>query len=150
MTTNPSDNSAPGTPATPIERHAQFIALRAQGLSFARISEEIGVSKPTLIDWSRKYQYEIENLRAVELEALRHRYLVSAEARYQAVGGQLRRVEEELAKRDLADVSTGRLLMLAARLRSEVQRESGSMKFSVPSRRIPSDEYSEEVQDWNP
>src|SRR4051812_40751110 len=52
------------------ETIARFIQLRASGWSFARIASEINVSKPTLIQWSRTYQFEIQNLRAVETEAL--------------------------------------------------------------------------------
>ena len=39
-----------------------FIHLRAQGLSFEKISVEIGVSKPTLIKWNQEFSEEIANL----------------------------------------------------------------------------------------
>ena len=37
----------------------QFVLLRAEGRSFNRIAEELNVSKPTLINWSRKFQFDI-------------------------------------------------------------------------------------------
>src|SRR5436190_5717353 len=43
-----------------------FIELRAQGLSLARISAQIKVSKNTLIDWNRQLREEIEILEGVE------------------------------------------------------------------------------------
>lgn len=38
----------------------EFIRLRAEGYSFAKISQQINVSKPTLIKWSRQYAKEID------------------------------------------------------------------------------------------
>ena len=35
-----------------IEDKQRFVELRAKGLSFERIAEELKVSKPTLIKWS--------------------------------------------------------------------------------------------------
>jgi orotate phosphoribosyltransferase-like protein len=40
----------------------RFIDLRVQGWSFARLAAELNVSKPTLIDWSRKHQHLVTNL----------------------------------------------------------------------------------------
>ena len=37
-----------------LEKQQRFVFLRAEGWSFARIVEELNVSKPTLINWSRK------------------------------------------------------------------------------------------------
>ena len=40
----------------------RFIELRAQGWSYARLVTELNVTKPTLIAWSRKHQFQIQNL----------------------------------------------------------------------------------------
>ena len=37
----------------------KFIEMRAQGISFAKISKEINVSKPILIEWNREFEKEI-------------------------------------------------------------------------------------------
>jgi hypothetical protein len=37
---------------------------------YKRLMTELNVSKPTLIAWNRKFQFEIRNLRAIELETL--------------------------------------------------------------------------------
>ena len=130
------------------ETVARFIHLRAQGWSFARISVELKVSKPTLIDWSRKYQFEIQNLRAIETEALAENLLASRQQRWEQLTKHLRQVEAELAKRNFETVPTGRLIMLAHRLRAEVAREAGQVRFSTSVRNIPSGEYFEDVLDW--
>lgn len=127
---------------------AQFIALRVQGWTFDRISQALKVSKPVLIDWSRQHQFHIQNLRAVELEALADKHLASRQQRWQQLGGSLSRVEAELAKRDLADVPTARLITLASSLRAEAQRETGSLRFTAALNDIPSGQFVEDVMDW--
>jgi orotate phosphoribosyltransferase-like protein len=126
----------------------RFIQLRAQGLSFVRIASELNVSKPTLIQWSRTHQFEIQNLRAVETEALAERCLASRESRLNQLGEHLQRVEQELAKRNLESVPTARLLALASKLREEASRENGHIRFSTAVKNIPNEEYFEDVLDW--
>jgi len=133
-----------------VETHQKFISLRAQGISFQRIMEEIKVSKPTLINWSRKFQYEIQNLRAISSEFLLEKWLFSRESRINHLGEQLRKAEAELGKRNIAELSTNQLMRLIERLRREIQREIGPLKFTTPVPQIPKDEYQEEVQDWTP
>ena len=76
---------------------------------YARLETELNVTKPTLIDWSRKHQFEIQNLHAIELEALRAKWLASTSEHVDAVGEQLRRVEAELATRNLTKLTTPQL-----------------------------------------
>jgi transposase-like protein len=133
-----------------IEMQQHFILARSQGKSFARIAENLGVSKPTLIKWSRKFRFEIQNLRAIEREHLCDVLIANAEQRARKLGDQLKAVESELATRDLSELTTSRLYSLADSLRRQVVRETGDMQFTLPLKEIPNDEYHEQVQDWNP
>lgn len=126
----------------------RFIELRASGLTYARLTTELNVSKPTLIAWSRKYQFQIQNLKAIELEALREKWLASTTDRVNALGGQLRQIEAEIARREPADLSTGQLYSLARSLRRQIEQATGPLHFTTPVTEIPSGEYHEEVQDW--
>jgi hypothetical protein len=132
------------------ETMQRFIELRSHGWSFARIAAELNVSKPTLIAWSRKFQFDIQNQRAIELEALRDEVISTCEARARALGEQLRQVEAELAKRSVADLPTARLYSLADSLRRQIMRETGPMQFSTPVDKIPNDDYVSQAQDWKP
>ena len=131
------------------ETQQRFIQLRAQGWTYLRIAQELNVSKGTLINWSRKFQFEIQNQRAIELEALRDELLASREARARALGATLKEVRAELATRDLASVSTGRLFALEASLCRQILQETGELRFTAPLKEIPNDEYHEHVQDWS-
>ena len=133
-----------------VQTQQRFVDLRATGWSFARIASELKVSRGTLIHWSRKFQFEIQNHRAIELESLREQLLGAREARAKALAAQLRSVETELATRDIADLSTSRLFQLADSLRRQISQETGDVCFTLPLREIPDEERIETVQDWRP
>jgi transcriptional regulator len=133
-----------------IETQQRFICLRSEGWSFARIADELKISKPTLTNWSRKFQFEIQNHRAINIEALHEKWLSTREARVSALGEQLHKVQAELSKRDLTSLTTHQLFTLEEALRRQIKRETGPLRFSTPSSEIPTNEFHEQVQDWNP
>ena len=125
----------------------RFMELRASGWTYARLMTELNTSKPTLIGWSRKYQFEIQNLKAIELESLADQWLASVQDRVKAWGEQLRKVETELANRDVADLTTAQLYTLARSLRRQIEEATGPVRFTTPVAEIPNDEYHDQVQD---
>jgi transposase len=132
-----------------LDTQKRFVILRSKGQSYDRIAAELNVSRQTLINWSRKFRFEIQNLKAIEMESLQQSVLTSGEAHVRALGAQLQQVEQELQKRNLSDLTTAGLLSLVSRLRREIRAETGSLQFSVPVSEIPNDKYHEQVQDWS-
>src|SRR5512140_3502221 len=128
----------------------QFIELRSRGVSFARIAEQLGVAKGTLIKWSRQHQHLIQNLRAIEWEDFLDRTLASKQQRLQALSEQLCRFDAELARRDLATVPTPRLQSMAEQLRRRIERECGTLQFSAGIELSRDDETRPAIQDWTP
>lgn len=128
----------------------KFIERRAQGWSYVRIGSELGVAKSTLVEWSRKFRFDINNRRAIELDDLQHRVLGTVQSRVGELANKLSRVEEELRKRDLSQVPTARLYAMADALRRQMLRETGQVQFVTPVKAIPSDEFVEQVQQWQP
>jgi transcriptional regulator with XRE-family HTH domain len=133
-----------------IETKQRFVFLRAQGWSFARIAEDLKISKPTLINWSRQFRYEIQNQRAIHIEALQEKWLSALDVRVNALGEQLCKVEAELGKRDMATVPTARLFALVEALRRQIMAETGPMEFGISSRELPREEFFEEARHWKP
>jgi hypothetical protein len=127
----------------------RFIELRSQSWTYTRLMAELNVSKPTLIGWSRKHQFQIQNLRAIELEALADQWLTSVSDRVGALGQQLRKIEAELASREVKDLSTAHLYSLARHLRRQIEQATGTVRFTSPVAEIPNDEYHDQVQDWH-
>jgi hypothetical protein len=110
----------------------RFVELRAQGLSFARISAELNVSKPTLINWSRLHQHRIRNLQALEIEAAAESCKLSRRHCLESLADDERRLREELARRDLKDIPTARLLALLAAVRKEASAINGPVRLAEP------------------
>ena len=133
-----------------IDKQQRFVHLRAEGRSFARIAEDLNVSKATLINWSRKFQFDIQNQRAIFIESLQEKWLSTLDIRVNALGEQLRKIEAELVKRDISALPTGRLFALADSLRRQIKTEIGPLQFTTPVSQIPNDEYHEQVHDWKP
>jgi hypothetical protein len=131
------------------EIRQKFVERRAQGWPLARIASELGIARSTLIEWSRQLRFEIQNQRAIELEALSDRLLGSRAARAAVLSARLALVEDELKKRDLTQVSTRCLFSLSAALHARIEHELGDLRLAVPVKDIPGAEYIEEVQEWN-
>jgi hypothetical protein len=58
------------------EQKSKFIHLRAKGNIYARIAEQIGVSKGTLVNWNNELDAEVAQARSVELEALQEEFFL--------------------------------------------------------------------------
>ena len=97
-----------------IETQHRFLELRAQGKSLRTVAEELAVGRQTLVRWEREYKEQIENLKAMELDALleRHRLTVQAQRR----NGELSAItvvilnRQLLTLRDAKELRTSRLI----------------------------------------
>ena len=126
----------------------RFIELRAAGRSYTNIMSELDVSKPTLIAWSRKHRFQIQNLKAIEMEVINEKWLASATDRVNELGTQLHEVDSLLKQRDLSQLTTPQLLTLSRQLREQIERTTGPMQFIIPIGEIPNGEYHEQMQQW--
>ena len=80
--------------------HDKFIEFRAQNISIRNIAEQLGVHRNTLLDWEQKYREEIDNLRAIELEAIQESVLPKYEQELTELAEEYKRVTAELRTRD--------------------------------------------------
>ena len=105
------------------ELKAEFVLLRARGLPYARIAGRLGVARSTLASWNAGLEAEVASARAVELEALQAQFLMLKEGRIRLLGGQLRRLRDALAGRDLAEVPTEKVLELLLKYHAALREE---------------------------
>lgn len=112
-----------------IKTKERFIELRGQGLPLARIAVEINVSKPTLINWEHDFKEEIDNLQAVELEAMYDKYYLSVRKKVEFFGDVLNRIQGELETRDLSTIPTEKLFAMYAHFYQEAQRALPDITF---------------------
>ncbi|MFC1714222.1 helix-turn-helix domain-containing protein [Candidatus Poribacteria bacterium] len=104
------------------EERQEFIKLRAEGLSFEKISRKTGISRRTLCNWSRKYESEIADLKAERLAALREQYCLSVEAKVQMWGKIVNHIESELAEKSFSYVASEKLLNMLIKAQNKLEQ----------------------------
>lgn len=103
-----------------VEIKHQFVELRAQGKSLRTASDELKIGLQTAVRWERELKEQIENLKAMEINALLERHRLTVQAQIERYGVELARVDEELQKRDLKKVSTQKLYDIMIKLHTRV------------------------------
>lgn len=106
-----------------IETKNKFVELRAKGNSFQSIADKLGVSKQTLINWSKELQMEINNLRTVEYDALVSKYRLNKQKKLELYGEFLDKVYSEIQKRSLEDLSTEKLFHLYLKINTSLDKD---------------------------
>lgn len=104
----------------------RFIELRAEGLSFDTISQQLDISKATLIKLSRELAGDIERLKYINLEALAERHKVLKANRLEGLGRLLDKIDSALESADFSKVPAERLIDLKLRLTEKMQAEIAS------------------------
>ncbi len=99
-----------------VDTKAKFIQLRARGYSLAKISKELGISKPTLINFDKELKERVSLTAKAEEEQLAYEYRISRIGRTRALIASLDKVWQELSSRELSTVSTESLVKQAATL----------------------------------
>lgn len=107
-----------------------FIELRAEGLSLAKISAQIGISKPTLIKWTRECGLELNNHKTLVIDEMKASFQASKKDVIEKLVKLANRLDDEIANRDLSDVSTEKLIRLSMEMKKEIDFRS-DMKFRL-------------------
>lgn len=114
-----------------IETKQRFVELRAGGSSFEKIAAELGVSKPTLLNWSKEFSKEVKQGRFLRFEGLIEQYALVKEERVKALAEVLRAALSELKSRDMKEVSTEKLVGLVFTLQEKLLAELGGVGCEV-------------------
>ncbi len=118
-----------------IEQQARFIELRGKGMSFQKIAEEIGVSKPTLIKWNGELLKQVKEAQYMELENLVEQYGLFRKERFEvyckALNSALKEFQERAERGELKDIPTDKLLNLVEQLEKRVERDTTKELLSV-------------------
>ena len=109
--------------AKTLKDHQKFIELRAKDLSYDKISKELGMNKNTCVSLSKKFEIEIQNTKQIELEAIREEFFLMKKQKISILADQLKKVREQLEKRDFTEVSTTDLVKLQSDLIKQIEIE---------------------------
>ena len=127
-----------------LELKQQFISLRAKGYSLEKIAQKIGKCRQTLSNWNSDLQEEIANAKAIELEALFEECLVTKEHRVRELSSLLTKINNELGKRDLSDVSDDKLIDLKLKIGDQLKGEFFEPKIRSESE-VKSQKYRRDL-----
>jgi len=106
------------------ETKDKFLQLRAEGVSYEKISKMIKVSKPTLIEWGKSNTNVIEKLKAIRYEQILEKYKVTRENRIERIAKELQTVWKKYDEKDYKDLSKKDLLMIIDRLEKRLREET--------------------------
>ena len=114
-----------------LDEKQQFVELRAKGYSYQKIADQLGVSKPTLIDWSKDEQTskDIHNQRTLYLDELQEKYAMTKRHRIAVFGEVLSRAKTELDKRDLSEMSTDKLVTMVIKLSDTLRQDETELEL---------------------
>ena len=104
----------------------RFVELRAQGLSFQKVADELGIRKQTAINWSKQYAERLESAQAEAFEALQKKLGLTLEKRTEVFAGKINAIVAELDKRieggeAFENLSTERLFGLLLKLNQTLE-----------------------------
>lgn len=111
------------------EAKDQFVELRAKGNSYDKIAKTLGVSKSTLLNWSKDLSIAIDNERNVAMDAIYDKHRLAKQHQMEMLGIQLSSVRSELEKRDLSEVPTDKLLNMQMKLLDAINNNGVSVVF---------------------
>ena len=96
-----------------------FIRLRAEGVSFDKISEKIEVSKPTLLKWSVDYSEDITREKFYYIQEMLSEYNLHRKQRIEKLLKLLDKVNTAFENKDLENENLLTLLKMKSELESD-------------------------------
>ena len=99
----------------------EFLKLRLQGLSFNRIAAQIGVSKPTLIAWSRKCHAKVQSQETTANFTRDQALKLSYEQELAHLDIRIKAIKQELLSRTLHRTSSEDLESFLTHLEHRLQ-----------------------------
>ena len=77
-----------------------------------------------MINWERDFREEIDNFRAIELEAMYYKFDLSTRKKVEFFGDVLSKIQRELETRDLSSIQTEKLFASARQARGSTSAYS--------------------------
>ena len=117
------------------DQRMAFVMQRAQGKSFDKIADDLGITKQTLIQWQGELFDQIKEQEFYEVQAITEAYAVTRRQRFDATAKTLHAILAEIDRRvdtdQLADMPTDKLVNLALILEKRLMQDTGRELVSV-------------------
>lgn len=129
------------------EKKLKFVELRAKGLSYRQIEQDLHIGRSACGEWNEELKEEIVKRKAEYLEELYHNYYMLREARIVKLGEIFKKLDAELANRDITDLSTKELLDYYLKYLSELKEEYIDLKNTKSRLKSDSQDILREFSD---
>ena len=128
-----------------IDEKKKFIEMKAKGLSLSKISEELNISKPTLVKWSQEYKKEIKNLLYLQFESIITECQLEQSARIESMAKILRKALDELSTRSFADLNIKDLISIIEQTSEKLRKEFLPVQYTLDETIDSRSDWEEEV-----
>ncbi len=104
-----------------LERHKEFIELRSQGVSYAKIAEKMGLSKTILVEWGKAHSSTISGLKILEMESFVEGLAIGKRHRIESLARVLNGLLKAASNAEALDTQTAisRIPPILAAIRAE-------------------------------
>ena len=109
------------------KEHKQFITLRAEGKSFDFIAKKLNKAKSTLIQWSKIYQDDINDMIFLSMQSLKEEYQHTQREKYKKLLEHLAKVDKAITEIDLSRATIKDLILV----RNDIQNSLNDMEKST-------------------
>jgi len=103
----------------------QFLNLRSQGWSFARIAGHLHVSKPTLLDWNQKHQSQLDAMKASQQRSTQEPTQPSDALKLEHIILLHKTLRQEIIKRTIQTLSDEELQTMADAIEHRIEKLTG-------------------------
>ncbi len=116
-----------------VSEQFRFIELRSEGYSLRKISNLMGISKDTCLNWNKLFSKEINEIIESRFEEFTHKYLLSNASRVLEFGIVISRLKEEISKRDFSSLESFDLLELQRKYLLSLSKETSKLAIKSES-----------------
>ena len=102
-------------------KQMEFITLRAENISFDKISKQLKISKTTLIQWSKLFEDNIKELQFLVMVEIKKRYSNTVAKRYETLLQQLDKIDNAILEADLLETPLKDLIQLQQHTYSQIE-----------------------------
>jgi len=106
------------------KEHKEFITLRANGETFDHIAKELNKAKSTLIQWSKIYETEINDMVFLSMQSLKEEFKHTQRQKYKQLLEHLAKVDKAISNIDLSKATIKDLILV----RNDIQNSLDNME----------------------
>jgi hypothetical protein len=110
-----------------MELKMEFVKLRAEGKSYAQISDTLHIAKSTCTAWEQELCSQIEELKRTELATLCEAYGMTKKARILSLGETLKKIDSALEEIDFRRIEPDKLLSYKMKYTDALKAEYASI-----------------------